>query len=115
MGDEERDVRADFLYARPSFWSGVGRALDLWGTFDEYNVSRTTEEADMRALYSDWRTVGQTLRDSWFSVHRNRSGHARIERTDGRSVCSSCGKATGGYSVHRKTAGDPLKQAHDRK
>ncbi len=114
MGDEERDVRADFLYARPSFWSGVGRALDLWGKFDDYNVSRTTEEADMRALYSDWRIVGQTLRDSWFLVHQDESGNME-KRIDGRSVCPSCGKATD-YSVHRKRAtATPLKQAHGRK
>src|ERR1700722_5797775 len=107
MGDEERDVRADFLSARPSFWSGIGRVFDLWGKFDDYNVSPTTEEADMRALYSDWRIVGQTLRDSWYLVHRDKSGHTKIEKSGGRAaVCPSCGKAT---------VGPTLKQAHGRK
>jgi hypothetical protein len=115
MGDEEKDVRTDFLVARPSFWSGVGRVLDLWGKFDDYNVSRTAEEADMRALYSDWRITGQDLRDSWFLVHQDKSGNMK-NREDGRLVCSLCGKAPTGYSVRRKRAtGIPLKQAHDRK
>jgi hypothetical protein len=76
MRDDEKDVSTDFLVARPSFWSGVGRLLDLWGKFDEYNTSRTTEEADMRALYSDWRITGQDLRDSWFLYHGNELGFA---------------------------------------
>ena len=65
MGDEEKvmeEVRADFLFAQPSFWSGLGRWLDLTGHIDLYNVSPDGETADARALYSDWRVVGQELR-----------------------------------------------------
>lgn len=65
MGDQEREeleVRPDFLFARPSFWSGLGRWLDLSGRFDFYNISRDGETADALALYSDWRMVGQELR-----------------------------------------------------
>lgn len=114
MADEERDVRTDFLVARPSFWSGVGRVLDLWGKFDSYNVSEAAEEADMRALYSDWRMVGQDIRDSWVIVHRDESGHPKKKQKDGRVVCLSCGKSAGDYSIHRKV-GTHLKQAHGRK
>ena len=52
---------SDFLFARPSFWSGIARLLDLWGAFDDYNRSRTPVEADRRALYSDWYIVGQDI------------------------------------------------------
>ena len=116
MSDEERDVRTDFLVARPSFWSGVGRVLDLWGKFDDYNISRTTEEADMRALYSDWRIVGQDLRDSWLSYHQNKPGYDKKKRKDGRFVCSACGKVTVDSSapaaslrdrIRRKAIGTP--------
>jgi len=68
MGDEEKliqedmeEVRSDFLFAQPSFWSGLGRWLDLSGRFDSYNVSPDGEIADALALYSDWRTVGKEL------------------------------------------------------
>ena len=54
-------METDFLYARPSFLSGAGRALDLWGAFEEFNDSPTAEDADAEALYSDWRMVGQNL------------------------------------------------------
>ena len=56
------EVRTDFLVAQPSFWSGLGRWLDIFGRSDSYNISPDTESADARALYSDWRTVGQELR-----------------------------------------------------
>lgn len=97
MGDEEGDIRTDFLVARPSFWSGIGRLLDLWGKFDAYNTSRSPEEADMRALYSDWRNVGQDLRDSWISSHTEEA-EASKGKTNPR-VCHLCGKTTVIYPV----------------
>jgi hypothetical protein len=54
-------VKSDFLFAQPSFFSGAGRAIDLWGTFDDYNRSETTLEADEKAIASDWIIVGQDL------------------------------------------------------
>jgi hypothetical protein len=69
MGDEEKqiqeemqEVRSDFLFAQPSFLSGLARWLDLSGKFDFYNISPDGETADALALYSDWRAVGQELR-----------------------------------------------------
>ena len=44
--------------------SGVARLLDFWGYFDAYNISLNTSEADARALYSDWRTVGEQLNEA---------------------------------------------------
>ena len=43
----------DFLFAMPSFISGMGRAIDLGGTMTQYNFSETPEEADTRAIFSD--------------------------------------------------------------
>ena len=45
----------------PSTLSGVARTLDLDGTFDSYNESKDEANADAKALYSDWRAVGQSL------------------------------------------------------
>ena len=45
----------------PSWLSGAARSLDLAGQFDEYNDSATTEAADARALFCDWRIVGESL------------------------------------------------------
>ena len=54
--------KSDFLVASPSLVSGVGRLLDWYGLFDEYNTSRDGREADERATASDWEIVGNDLR-----------------------------------------------------
>jgi hypothetical protein len=56
-----RKVQSDFLFAQPSFVSGAGRVLDLWGQFDDYNHSETPLEADEKAIASDWLVVGQDV------------------------------------------------------
>ena len=57
-------VKSDFLFAQPSFASGVARVFDLFGQFDEYNRSETPEEADAKAIAADWLVVGQDIADS---------------------------------------------------
>jgi len=49
------------LFSRPSFLEGMARVLDIGATFDSYNTSRTEQEADARAICSDWCMVGQDL------------------------------------------------------
>jgi hypothetical protein len=59
-----RKVKSDFLFAQPSFASGVARVLDLWGQFDAYNASSTPDEADAKAIAADWFVVGQDIIDA---------------------------------------------------
>ncbi len=92
MNDTEKDIKTGFLFATPSFWSGAGRLLDLWGKFDDYNVGRSSTEADMRALYSDWRIVGQDLRDAWLSFHTEEAEPQNRESDSHAYKCQLCGK-----------------------
>jgi hypothetical protein len=92
MSDEEKTVSTDFLFARPSFWSGFGRLLDLWGKYDDYNTSRSVEEADMRALYSDWRITGQDVRDSWVVYHQKDAPHTTTQKGAVTFKCALCEK-----------------------
>ena len=62
------DVDTTFLFATPSLLSGMARAIDIYGQFDSYDSSETTEIADAIALYSDFRLVGQDLREAIESV-----------------------------------------------
>jgi hypothetical protein len=64
LGQMSKKVKSDFLFAQPSFASGAARSLDLWGQFDDYNISATPEEADAAAIASDWIIVGQDLCDA---------------------------------------------------
>jgi hypothetical protein len=49
------------LFASLGFFEGMGRVLDLGSTMLAYNDSSTPEEADARAIMSDWMEVGQDL------------------------------------------------------
>jgi hypothetical protein len=65
--------RSDFLFARPSWLSGLARLVDIFGVFDSYNRSRTGEEADARAQYTDWCVVGHDLHVAYEEI-RTASG-----------------------------------------
>ncbi|MEQ1910045.1 MAG: hypothetical protein ABMA15_14555 [Vicinamibacterales bacterium] len=65
-------MRPDFLVATPSWLSGAARVLDLGGQFDQYNDSHSIEAADAKALFCDWRMVGETFRDA-INVFRRES------------------------------------------
>ncbi len=54
-------MHSDFLFAQPSWLSGVGRVVDLCGCFDDFNDSPSPYIADERAMYSDWRMIGDDL------------------------------------------------------
>jgi hypothetical protein len=60
----ETKVKTDFLFAQPSFASGASRILDLWGVWDDYNISATNLEADEKAIAADWLVVGQDVADA---------------------------------------------------
>lgn len=44
---------SDFLFKMPSFVDGAARTIDLFGDFDNYNVSKDGQEADAKAFYHD--------------------------------------------------------------
>ena len=66
-------MRTDYLFATPSFLSGVARLLDLSGRFGAYNDSDDEALADARAIYSDWRMVGQDLAGAMTVVVREQA------------------------------------------
>lgn len=53
---------SDYLFARPSFFEGVGRNIDFYGALNEYNSSRTAEEADARAYLEDVATLRKDMK-----------------------------------------------------
>ena len=50
-----------FLVAKPSFLTGLARALDIGCKLPSYNLSDSSAEADFRALLNDWKIVGMDL------------------------------------------------------
>jgi len=52
-----------FLYARPSFISGVARLLDFGGTLNVYNTTSGPEYMpDLRAFQQDWKAIAEDAR-----------------------------------------------------
>lgn len=51
-----------FLFASPNFLYGVASTIDLGGTLVEYNASTTIQEADMKAIESDWAITGKDIK-----------------------------------------------------
>ena len=52
---------SDYLFARPSFLGGMGRAIDLFGVMDDYNYSLNGAESDQKAIASDWNAIYSDL------------------------------------------------------
>ena len=59
-----KKVNTDFLVASPSFVSGCARLLDWGAQYDSYNFSQSVEEADAKAVFSDWSSVGDAIADA---------------------------------------------------
>ncbi len=59
-----------FFFAKPSFLEGIARIFDFSGSLDRYNVSRSTREADRRALESDWRAIGEDMRRAMAEIDK---------------------------------------------
>lgn len=55
---------SEFLFARPTLLEGVARILDFGNTMQEYNTSLTGQQADFRALRSDWLQISADMRQS---------------------------------------------------
>lgn len=51
-----------YLFSLPSFMEGVARVVDFGSTLNQYNDSPTEEQADLRALQSDWEAIGNDMR-----------------------------------------------------
>jgi hypothetical protein len=66
------NTTSDFLFAQNSFLVGAGSAFDLWGSYFSYNTSRTANEADGRAIFSDWAMAGKDIQNAGAKIRREK-------------------------------------------
>lgn len=52
------------LFARPSFWGGVGELLDFGNTHFRYNESLWPDYANYLAIKGDWLAVGDDIQSA---------------------------------------------------
>jgi hypothetical protein len=60
--EREYEAHTEFLFPSPGILYGVARLLDLGAQLDLYNESSSPQEADYRALYADWLSVGKDFK-----------------------------------------------------
>ena len=66
-------IETSYLFATPSFISGLAMTLDMGSTLEQYNTSRTPDEADIKALQSDWRVTGADIRSAMKEYEQEKS------------------------------------------
>lgn len=57
-----KEKRTDFLFPKRNFFTGLCSVFSLSGETAEFNTSNSGEEADLKALRSDWEMIGQDFR-----------------------------------------------------
>ena len=60
----KRRYKTDFLFSQMNFTVGAGSVLNLAGNYYEFNTSASDNEADLKALNSDWSSVGNDISES---------------------------------------------------
>lgn len=83
---------SEYLYARPSFWEGIARLMDISGSLSVYNSALTPTEADNLALLSDWLVVGDDLRESITEFEQLNSQHNIVLTDTQRKLLNLIGK-----------------------
>lgn len=65
--------RTNFLFPKTSFFVGMGSAFNLFGNYYKFNSSKTSLEADYKAIESDWGIVGQDIEKAIKNVKKELS------------------------------------------
>jgi hypothetical protein len=71
---------SSYLFATPTWKEGVGRLFDFGDALTEYNVRPTPDEADLFAMWLDWRAVGEDIQTS-MELYARQFDDSRFERT----------------------------------
>lgn len=58
----KKNYRSDHLFVRGSFIAGMGSLLGIFSPYFTFNYSESAQEADNRALESDFGVVGDDIR-----------------------------------------------------
>lgn len=56
--------RTDFLIRKRSFFTGFSNVFNISGETVDFNTSSSSEEADCKAIESDWKMVGEDIRSA---------------------------------------------------
>lgn len=56
-----KKYKTNILFNRPTFIDGIASIFNISGNYFEFNYSESGEEADRKAIESDWGVVGNDI------------------------------------------------------
>jgi hypothetical protein len=62
--ETKTEIRTDFLIKKRGFFSGFSSIFNLSGEISDFNTSKSGEEADLKAIASDWKMIGKDFANS---------------------------------------------------
>lgn len=62
MDENIKHSNTFYLFAIPSIIAGIGQVIDIAGTMEVYNDSKSGEEADYKAIQNDAIQIGRDMR-----------------------------------------------------
>ena len=64
MNKKKANYRTDVWLPKNNFLVGLGSVLNIAGAYFNYNYSKSEKDADYKAMYSDWKNVGEDFKVS---------------------------------------------------
>ncbi len=61
---KDTEKRTDSLLQKINFWTGFSSVLSVFGNQNKFNISDSGQEADYKALNSDWEIIGQDIQNA---------------------------------------------------
>ncbi len=65
-------LKKSYVFQKNNFLIGFGSILNIKGSYFNYNYSKTSKEADLKSIYSDWLNVGNDIK---VSINKFKSEH----------------------------------------
>jgi len=66
--------KTTILFPRTSAIVGMGSIFNIVGNYFEFNYSESGEDADRKAIESDWSMIGQDIEDAITRTNENLTG-----------------------------------------
>lgn len=72
--------KTNILFSRPTIIDGVASIFNISGNYFEFNYSESAEEADSKAIESDWGVIGNDIIEAKKQLHIINSNGWRYEK-----------------------------------
>ena len=64
----DTNLKTGFLLPKRNFWTGFSEVLNISGEGKKFNTSSSGEEADLKAIASDWQIIGDDFRKVFLEI-----------------------------------------------